>query len=80
MKSEIFQKVRELIAANNHIPEESITLDSSFEDLGMDSLDGITLVNDLETAFDISIPNEEVLKIKTIRQVVESLEKILVLQ
>ena len=80
MKKEIFQKVRELIAANNSIPEESITMDSLFEELGMDSLDGMALVSDLEISFGINIPNEVVLKIKSVREVVESLQKLLVIQ
>ena len=75
MKDEIFNKVVELIAANNHIPPETITMDSSFEDLAMDSLDGLTLINDLENEYNITLPNEEAVKIKTVRQAVESLNK-----
>ena len=75
MKDEIFNKVVALIAANNHIPPETITIDSSFEDLAMDSLDGLTLINDLENEYNITLPNEEAVKIKTVRQAVESLSK-----
>lgn len=74
MKEEIFQKVRELIASNNHLPPETITMDSSFEDLNMDSLDGLTLVNDLENTYNITLTNEEAAKITTVRQAVDSLE------
>lgn len=74
MKEEIFIKVRELIAANNHLPPETITMDSSFEDLNMDSLDGLTLVNDLENTYNITLTNEEAAKITTVRQAVDSLE------
>ena len=75
MKDELFNKVVELIAANNHIPPETINIDSSFEDLGMDSLDGLTLVNELENEYNITLPNEEAIKIKTVRQAIESLQK-----
>ena len=75
MKEEIFQKVRELIASNNHLPPETITLDSTFEELNMDSLDGLTLVNDLENTYNITLSNEEAAKITTVRQAVDSLEK-----
>jgi acyl carrier protein len=77
MKENIFDKVVELISANNHIPPETITMDSSFEDLGMDSLDGLTLINDLENEYNITLPNEEVVKIKSVRQAVDNLEKFL---
>lgn len=75
MKDEIFNKVVELIAANNHISPETITIDSSFEDLSMDSLDGLTLINDLENEYNITLPNTEAVKIKTVRQAVDSLNK-----
>jgi acyl carrier protein len=76
----IFSKVAEIIAANNDVALEGITMDSTFEDLNMDSLDGLTLVNELETEFDISIPNEQAMKIRSVRETVESLEKIFILQ
>ena len=75
MKEEIFNKVVEFISANNHISADTITIDSSFEDLDMDSLDGLTLINDLENEFNITLPNEEAVKIKTVRQAVDSLDK-----
>lgn len=75
MKDEIFNKVVELIAVNNHIPPQTISIDSSFEDLAMDSLDGLTLINDLENEYNVSFPNEEAVKIKTVRQAVDSLYK-----
>jgi acyl carrier protein len=80
MEDEILNKVIELIAANNHIPLETITIDSSFEDLSMDSLDGLTLINDLENEYNITLPNEEAVKIKTVRQAVDSLNKIITQQ
>lgn len=75
MKEEIFNKVAELIAANNHIPVSDIKMDSTFEDLNMDSLDGITLINDLENHYKIILPNEEATNIKTVRDAVDALEK-----
>ncbi len=75
MKEDIFIKIIELISANNHIPPETIKIDSSFEDLGMDSLDGLTLINDLENEYNITLPNEEVVNIKTVQQAVDNLTK-----
>jgi acyl carrier protein len=75
MKEEIYKKVVELIAANNHLPPETINMDSTFEDLTMDSLDGLTLINDLENEYNITLPNEEAMQIKTVRQAVDTLDK-----
>lgn len=73
----IASKVIALIAEAQKLSPDQISLDSFFEELGIDSLGAITLVADLEDEFDIAIPNEEVLEIRTIRQVVESLNKVL---
>ena len=77
MKEQIFLKLQEIISANNKIPVEQVTMDSSFEDLNMDSLDGITVLNDLETAYKVSLPNELVTQMHSVRQVVEGLEDFL---
>jgi acyl carrier protein len=70
---DIFLKVRELIATNNKIDPEQITMDSTFEELNMDSLDGITVLNDMENTYNITLPNEVVTQMKTIREVVNGL-------
>lgn len=80
MEQEIFEKVAELIAANNDIPVDTITMDSTFEELNMDSLDGLNLVNDLENEYNISIPNDVAMQIRSVRQIVENLQRYVIPQ
>jgi len=76
MKDEIFKKIAEVISTNNkEIPLEDIHMESSFEQLNMDSLDGITLIADLENHYKIILTNEEVAEIKTVGQAVAAIEK-----
>jgi acyl carrier protein len=76
MKEEIFKNIADLIAANNkELSVEAIKMESSFEDLNIDSLDGITIISDLERNYNIILSNEEVANIKTVRQAVEVMEK-----
>jgi len=75
MPDVIFQKVAQAISKSARIPIERIEIDSTFAELGMDSLDGTTLLFELEEAFDLQIP-DEALKLKTVRQVVEHLEQL----
>jgi len=42
----------------------------------MDSLDSVEVISDLEDHFNVSIPNQEVLQIKTIEEAVNSLSKL----
>jgi acyl carrier protein len=71
----VYAKVAELIAATADIPLEKITSESKFQDLGMDSLDALAMISDLEEEYKIKIPNQEILKIKTVGQAVESINK-----
>jgi acyl carrier protein len=67
------QKVIELIAQKKHLPPESVTLDSSFVELGIDSLDGMDLLFTFEETFKLSVPDEVAQQMKSVRQVTEAL-------
>ena len=57
MSENTCERVRTIIARVRHIPVESVSLDSSFEQLGIDSLEGVMLVFALEDEFHIEIPD-----------------------
>jgi acyl carrier protein len=53
-------------------PPAGITRESRFrEDLGADSLDLTVLLYEFEDEFDLSIPDDEVVKMKTVGDVVQ---------
>jgi acyl carrier protein len=64
-------KVCEIIAQQKRIPADRVTVDSSFEELGLDSLDAVNILFELEGAFNISISDEKARQIKNVRQMVE---------
>jgi acyl carrier protein len=53
-----------------------VTIDSSFEELGIDSMDAVEILFALENEFDISIPDEEVKTVRNVRQMVEGVERL----
>ena len=74
MSETVAEKVIAAIAKTKKLPVESITLDSTLEELRIDSLDGLNLFFDLEEAFDISIPDEQARQLKTVREIVDNLD------
>lgn len=80
MASDLADRVRRVIAKTIHIPLESVTGDSTFEELGMDSLDRANLLFDLEEEFDIDIPDQEVHGIASVQDAVAGIEKLVSLK
>ena len=66
-----------VIARSQRIPSESITLDSTFEQLNIDSLDGINIVFELEKEFDIEIPDEGVQNLHSVRETVAGVRQLI---
>ena len=64
MSDELAEKVQSVIASSKRIPREQVSLDSTLESLGMDSLDQLNLLFALESDFNISIPDEEAKRLK----------------
>jgi acyl carrier protein len=76
MSDELTQKVIGVIAATQHLPIEKITPESTFQELNIDSLDGINILFALENEFDISIPDEGAKEIRSIDQMIEGVRKL----
>ncbi len=69
-------RIKEIIVEQLGVEESEITSDASFiDDLGADSLDTVELVMAFEEEFDIEIPDEAAEKIRTIRDVINYLNK-----
>lgn len=69
---EIFKKVKTVIVEQLGIDEANVRMESSFlDDLGADSLDIVEFIMALEEEFGLEIPDEDVEKIVTVKDVVE---------
>lgn len=70
--AEIESKVKKIVAEQMGVSEDEITRETSFvNDLNADSLDIVELVMEFEDNFEMSIPDEEAEKIKTVGQAID---------
>ncbi|WP_077846342.1 acyl carrier protein [Clostridium puniceum] len=69
----LFEEIREVICEQLGIEEDEVKLETTFEELGADSLDLFQIVIELEEKYNIQI--EEVENLKTIQYAVEYVEK-----
>ncbi len=77
MKQNIEQTLKESIARQKMLAIEDVSLDSSLEELGITSLDAISLVFDIEDQYGVEVPNEELKKLQTVGDIVEGVNQLL---
>ena len=76
MSDDLIQRVLKVISTSKRIPLETVTIDSEFQQLGIDSMDAVEILFALENEFDISIPDDEVRNVRNVRQMCEGVEKL----
>lgn len=69
-------RVIRVIAETQRIPVESITPESTFESLNIDSLDGINIVFAIENEFNISVPDDAAKSLRSIRDVADGVRNL----
>lgn len=76
MDSEVFERVRDLLAEQLDIDPSTITMDSDImEDFDADSLDIVDMVMTLEDEFEVEVPDEAVENLHTVGDVVRFIEE-----
>ena len=76
MSDDLFNKVAEVIAAYKKIPVESISPETTFQELEMDSLDGLSLIFEVEESFNITVSDDIAAGFKSVNDIVEYLKTV----
>ena len=77
MSEDVMARVVRTIADTQRIPVDSISPDSTFEQLKIDSLDGINIVFAIENEFNVNIPDDAAKSIRSVRDIAEGVEKLM---
>ena len=71
-----FEKVKEIIVDSLSCDEDAVTLEANLkEDLDADSLDAVELIMAVEEEFDIEIPDDKAVEIKTVQDIVDYIKE-----
>ena len=76
-QQELTGRILRIIAETQRKEPAQVTIDSSFEELGIDSMDGVNIVFALENEFDINVPDEEVKNIRSVKDMVEGVRTLI---
>lgn len=79
--TDVAKDVIEIIAKKKRVDKPNVELTDRLEDLGLESLDAVEMIFDLEEKFDISIPynantNNPRTEFDTVDDVVKAIEKL----
>lgn len=77
MDQDVQARVIAEIASVKRVPVERVTIDSTFEQLGIDSLDATNLLFVLEEEFGVSIPDADARALRDVRGAVQGVERLL---
>ena len=77
MSESVQDRVIRVISTARQVPPESITPETTFEQLNIDSLDRLNLLFDLEGEFDIQIDDEQAKSVTNIQEMVDGITLLL---
>lgn len=77
MTDDLEAEIIEIITKKQKLAPGRVTADSTFAELGIESLDGMDLVFTFEERFHIEIPDSAWQKIRSVRDVVRGIRAIL---
>lgn len=72
----VTERVLKIIADNQKKDVALVTIESSFEELNIDSMDAVNIVFALENEFNVNVPDEEMKNIRSVRDIVEGMQKL----
>ena len=65
-----------VIATKQGLPLDQVRPESTFEELGIDSLDRLNILFELEGEFDIQIDDEQAKQVTTLRQMIDGITQL----
>lgn len=73
---DVESRVVELVAKSKNLPPSDVHMDTTFDELQIDSLDKINLSFAVEEMFSIEIPDESLNSLKTVGDVVRGVDRL----
>jgi acyl carrier protein len=77
MPDDVMSRVIRVIAETQRVPVDSIKPESTFEELKIDSLDGINIVFAIENEFNVNVPDDAAKSLRSVGDVASGVEKLL---
>jgi acyl carrier protein len=80
MTQDLVNAVMMAISKQKGLDSSRINVDSSLLELGVNSLDAISIVYDIEDRFEVEVPNEMLADLESVRDIVNKLSTLMTAQ
>jgi acyl carrier protein len=77
MPNELTARVIEVLVQAQRLEPGRVTAESTFEELGIDSLDGINIIFALENEFGIDIPDNSLPELRSVKDIAAGIAELL---
>ena len=77
MTDDIESRVIGIVATSKSLDPATISRSTTMEELGLDSLDGMSMIFDLENEFDVEIPDDAAEQASTIGDLADEVRRLL---
>ena len=74
---DLMTRVIRVVTETQKLPPGKVTAASSFEELGIDSLDGINIIFGLESEFNVNIDDEQARQVRDVQGLADGIGKLL---
>jgi acyl carrier protein len=74
--NDIESRIIELVAKSKNLPASSVGMETTFDELQIDSLEKVNLSFEVEEMFSIQIPDESLNSLKTVGDIVRGVEQL----
>lgn len=75
--AEVERRVFAVLARCHDRPLSNLSTETTFDEMGLDSLDGVNLAFELEEEFDLDLPDEAVRQVTTLGEVIVNIHRLL---
>ena len=75
-EDDLTRTVLRIVAETQRKELSQVKVESTFEELGIDSMDGVNIVFALENEFDINVPDDEVKNIRSVSDMVNGVRRL----
>jgi acyl carrier protein len=77
-ENEIFDRIQHVVTETLNVPAAKVTRDAAFRaDLGADSLDLVSMITELEDAFDHKLNDDDAMVLQTVGDAVKFIQETL---